>query len=340
MKSLVKLFLSIFVLFSFSSCSTKEDTEKWISVRDNRIPVYDKIIEVKIDPQVEIVSGIPFLVGRYLLLKDSNNFSYAIHVFDKNDFHFIKSILPKGHGPGEIFVISSSISPIEDSNEFFMLANNVQFFHINIDSALLVDKYEPEIVYKWGKKAKIYGSDYQFINDSIAITDIIEPTGKSGFRESIGRFNLNTGEIRKFDYTHPLTGDKKRIVVRASSEYNTCAELQMKRDLITLYDTNGNLKCNIYGPDWTGDASCHGKVFYHQACFVQDKLLATYVGKDFKECGLPDRIFVYDVQGNYLKTLDFEGHHFHSLQYDKSHNYLLLVTDDYELAYLPLEGLL
>lgn len=332
-------FSSLAILLTLTSCSSNDSQEIYTHERKNEINVYDKVVGIKIDPNSMVISGVPYVVGKYIVMQDSNNPTHYLHVFDKSDFHHIKAILPKGHGPGELANLSSFVTPIKNTNELYLLANNHKFMRINVDSAIAKVIYKPEILHNFGKKAKLYGTNYCFINDSIAITDLMEPTGNKGYNDYIGKFNIKTGEFQKFDYAHPK-GSRKRIYVAASADNNVCAELYDTRDLITLYDLEGNFKCNIYGPDWTGDDKTHGKVYFHEGYYIKDKLLAAYSGMKWGNDDYPRKIFVYDLSGNYIKTLDFGGHQINSFEYDEDNYRLILKTDEYELAYLPLDGIL
>lgn len=58
-----------------------------------------------------------------------------------------------------------------------------------------------------------------------------------------------TGETELIDYVHPAD-KKKRVAFAVSPRYNTLVECNRRFDLISLYNLDGELQCNVYGPNW------------------------------------------------------------------------------------------
>ena len=63
-----------------------------------------------------------------------------------------------------------------------------------------------------------------------------------------------TGKITQLKYTHPEI-EKKRVNIAVSIKNKTFVECYDHHDLMTIYDLEGNLKCNIYGSKWNNKTS-------------------------------------------------------------------------------------
>jgi hypothetical protein len=168
----------------------------------------------------------------------------------------------------------------------------------------------------------------------------IEPIGNSDFNEIVAKFNMNTGEITPMKYVHPEL--KKNVVALAvsleDSIYVTCSQ---KYDVMTICKLNGDLKYNIYGPNWNGgqrDKLHH----YSSVVFCNNKILASYSGRDWNtDEYIPTQIFVFTAAGDYIQTLE-TGYHIMNYCYDKANNRIImnLIEADIQFAYLDLDGLI
>lgn len=101
---------------------------------------------------------------------------------------------------------------------------------------------------------------------------------------------------------------------------------------------DGELRYNIYGPDWdggdTGRLHCFGKVM-----IGNDKIFVGYCGKDYDRESFPTKILVFDWEGNYFKTLDI-GYKIVGSCYDSSNNRIIMsLNDTIQFAYLDLDGI-
>ena len=335
------IFLSLLLTISWTCFSCNEDGHKIISKKykeENIVYVCpDSIHEIKLSINGNMPR--PYLIGDYLVIRDSNPIDYFFFVFDKKNMTYLGAFLPKGHGPGEICRTESNPVPSIDNPQcFFLLADNLKLLRVNIDSAITLTDYKPTQLFDWSNDKTKFPILKAFINKDEAIASIFEPTGNRGFNETIGKFNLQTGVMQKFDY-YPSGVERKKVSIITSTKHNICAEVYQNYNLITLYDLNGNPKCNIYGPNWKPDEE-DGKKHFSKAEIVGDKLLAGYSGKEIGPDHTPDRILVFDLDGNYIKSLHLSGQRIRDFCYDKEGNRLFVKTNDYILASLSLDGLL
>lgn len=333
--ALTLFIMNIIIIGCSTSISEKSQTRESEIIGN----VWNKVVEIPTNDSLEIASFIPQIVGQYLVTIDHKTRDKFLHIFNKNNFEYITSILPKGHGHNEVFKIDSKVIPIGNKNEFYIMADNLKFFKVNIESAIKDKDYQPERLFDWGQKAnKVFPNDCTLINDSTAIVSVIEPTGTSGFNQSIGKLYLKTGEIDKFDYHHPLA-THRRSTVTASAKQNVCFEFYRNRDLITMYNLDGKVICNITGPQWNGKDDSNQLSYFSEAIVAKDYVIVSYSGEDYAT-SMPKKFLVYDTHGKYIKTLDLNGHSVRRLCYDSSSNRLIFASDDYSLAYLSLDSFL
>lgn len=318
------------------SCATNTNTEKNVNRGNNSINVKDKVIEIPMD---EVLIGPIARLDTsddYLVIKDIKTYDMYVHLLDKNSLEYITSALPKGQGPGEITIIGH-ISLNEKDKELYISDHGKnKIFTYPLDSILNNEYYIPET--KIEMKESQFPSDYELINDTLAYARIIEPTGNSGHNELLAKWNMQTGETFKIPYSNPKV-DKKRITLAASKELNTLVECYHNLDLMTIMDLDGNLKHNIYGPNWNSrdETAIH---HFGDVLFRKDKIIASYSGGDrLTEEYLPTKIYVFDLNGNNLQTLDI-GYRISDICYDDEYDRLIMVFDDeIQFGYLDLEGI-
>jgi hypothetical protein len=148
------------------------------------------------------------------------------------------------------------------------------------------------------------------------------------------------------EYEHPGVKDEKHFSLAVSPEHGIYAVCYHHHDLITVCSFDGNLKYNIYGPKWNGSKSakisCFGSAF-----FCGDKLFAAYNGENTfvdrgkgMETSRPTRLIVFDINGNYLRTLETE-YSIWDYSCDRENNRIILSLDDaIQFACLELDGLI
>ena len=120
-----------------------------------------------------------------------------------------------------------------------------------------------------------------------------------------------------------------------SPRYNTLIECNRRYDLISLYNLDGELQCNVYGPNW--DKSGDGKEHFVDAAICGDKIVASYIGDDWNHNDGARVLHVFNIAGDYLKTLDI-GRRINDLCYDEENKRIIMNLDDeYQFAYLDLE---
>ncbi|MDR2119006.1 MAG: hypothetical protein LBP25_05695 [Tannerellaceae bacterium] len=114
-------------------------------------------------------------------------------------------------------------------------------------------------------------------------------------------------------------------------------------DLLTVCTLDGELKYNIYGPRWSDREVRSNRVaYYGQPAFAGDRIFVLYLGgdqyaADGQHSIYPTRFHVFDLEGNYMETLE-TGHEITGFVYDPDNNRILmsLEHEDLQFAYLDL----
>jgi hypothetical protein len=212
-----------------------------------------------------------------------------------------------------------------------------RIFAYSLDSVLANPSYMPEVKIKMNEK--LFPSKYHYINDTLSIGLIIEPIGKADFKQTVAKWNMNSGEINPMKYEHPDI-EKKRVSFAVSPENGIYVECYSYHDLMTICSLDSDLKYNIYGPDWNNRET--KKVHhYGEVVFCNDRIIAAYSGgNNLSEEYHPTRFLVFDINGDYIKTLE-TGYKISDYGYDKENNRIIMNLNEAEIqfAYLDLNGL-
>lgn len=319
------------------SCHGNSGTEKHQTRRNNVIQVQDQVKEIEFEDTYLSNFARIHTMDDYLIISDYKSFDNLIYLFDRNNFSLIANIAPRGQGPGEITNIGT-IGIDEKNRAFYVNDHGKQkIFSYPLDSVLTNPSYTPGV--KMNMNERQFPNRYVLLNDTLCIGQIIEPIGNYGFNQSIAKWNISTGEIIPMKYTHPEI-ERKRVCFAVSEENGIYVECYHHHDLFTICDMDGNLKQNIYGRKWDNKTS-NKQQYFGDVIIYNNRILASYSDgrENFKEVreDYPTQILVFDLTGNYIKTLDI-GYNILDLCYDDRNNRLIMQFDDtIQFGYLTLE---
>ncbi|WP_287619365.1 6-bladed beta-propeller [Parabacteroides sp.] len=336
MKKVIYLF---FLIASCWSCSSNSTAEKYQDKRDNIINVHNQIKEIVIEDVLINNYSWPQIIDEYIFITDYKTADEFIHILNKNNFRYITSTALRGQGPGEITRLGH-IAEDKENHKFYALDHGKRkIFSFDLDSVISDPAYLP--VEKMILSKEIFPSNYIYINDTLSIGVNTKPIGDNDFISLVGKINMKTGEIKPMNYMIHPNVKKKRIWFSISLEHGIYVECYMPHDLMTICDLDGNLKYNIYGPNW--DTEIHGKDYFGDVHFCNDKIVACYSGEQGFRDGkstYPTKFMLFDLDGNYLKTLE-TGYPIIRFCYDKDNNRIIMsLNDAMQFAYLDLGKLL
>lgn len=319
------------------SCTKSTDTEKYQDKRSNITDVKERVKEIEIeDVMIGSIARL-FLVDNYLIIDDNKSPDMLIHLFNRNNYKYITSAIPRGQGPGEVTNMGY-IGVNEKQKELYVSDHGkLKIFSYPLDSILKNPFYMPDTKKEINNVQ--FPGDYEFINDTLCFARIIEPTGNAGHNEIAAKWNMQTGEVKKIKYSNPKV-EKKRIALAVSIDYETLVECYNNHDLMTIMDLDGNLKYNVYGGNWNNrDAS--RLQHFGGVVFRGDKIIASYSGGNrLTEEYYSTKLLIFNIKGDYIKTLDI-GYRISDFCYDKQNDRLIFNFDDMiQFGYLEMNNLL
>lgn len=338
-KKIDRLIFTVIIFVFFIRCTYNSTTEKHYNYRDHIVNVHDRVKEIYIPEEDILIGSVTRLYSsdKYLIIVDHKSDMEQVLLFDKQTYKYLTSTAFRGQGPGEIANIGH-IGIDEKNRKIYVSDHGKQkIFGYDLDSIFQNPDYMPFVKLNMNKTQ--FPDSYQYINDTLCYARIIVPTGDYSFNEFAAKWNMQTGEMKPMNYSHPKV-EKRRITLDVSIEDNLYAEAFHNRDLITVLDLDGNLKFNIYGNNWRSREE-NELQHYGNVILCKNRIIASYSGGDrLTDEYFPTKLIVFDREGNHLKTLE-TNYRISDMCYDKDHNRIIMSLDDeIQFAYLDLDGLL
>ena len=338
------LLFCFFIFIVFSSCKNYSQKDIWQKERNNIINVHKHIVEI---PMEEVMIGASVkicLLDSVFIVGDGRGYDKLIHLFNKNTFKYLTSTTTLGQGPKEITQLGE-IVPNEKEGKFYVFDSGKQRIHsFDLDSLL----NNPNYVFTTKAKldGKIYPSFCHYMADTFSIVKLLDFSEGRGASETCGKWNMLTGKFVA-GYKHPIaqkgrlrTAAYEFVGSKKDSIYVMCSRFH---DLMIICNLDGSLKCNVYGPNWDEDMPKTRTYHYNMDVEIGgSKIFALYSGKELRppKEGYPTQILIFDIDGNYLKTLE-TGYQILKLCYDEEcHRLILFSYDDIQFGYLDLEGII
>jgi hypothetical protein len=324
-------FALLLFFITLIGCSVNKQ-EKYQTSRKNIQNIKEQIVVFETDSI--LIGQIPviYLAKEFLIVQDYKSLDKYIHIFDKFSFKHIASTALRGEGPDEITRIGHIVYDELGGNIYVSDHGKNKIFCYNLDSVIKYPDYKHYV--KTKMKDREFPSKYFYINDSLSYARIILPTGNSGFNEILAKWSYTTGKtIPLFNH---LKIEKRRVVFTVSPENDIYVECYFYHDLLTICDLDGNLKHNVYGPNWDENKSnktCH----FQDITVLDNNIIASYSGgKNFSKEDRADKLLVFNLNGDYVKTLDV-GYRISDMCYDKESKRLYFSFNDMiQFGYLEL----
>ncbi|MDR2231768.1 MAG: 6-bladed beta-propeller [Tannerella sp.] len=329
--------LCLLIVILLSSCLKQTDQIKRFNVNQNIFNVQERVKEIRMEDVLIHAQCALFLAEDYLIIGDYNSTQKQAYIFNKENFEYLMSFADRGPGPREITSMGQIVYNTTNRKLYISDHGKECIYSYDIDSVLTDSQYSPTVKMKMNNL--LFPDKYQYINDTLSMGKVIARLGNSEFNVHVGKWNMNTGEIKLMQYEHPGI-IKKRISFAASVENGIYVECYSNYDLMTICNMNGELICNIYGQRWN---NFNTKImhFFDKVEFCNDKIIASYSGGDYySDEYYPTKFTVFDTEGNYIKTLE-TGYKIVDFCIDKTYNRILMTLDsEMQFAYLDLDGIL
>lgn len=114
----------------------------------------------------------------------------CVHLFDRKNYQYVKSVIDIGIGPEEITRMGH-IGIDKKRGRFYLSDFGKQkIFSYCIDSLLANDSYVGEE--KTLMDINSFPADYEYINDTLCIARVINPVGTHDYVPRVSRWNMQT----------------------------------------------------------------------------------------------------------------------------------------------------
>lgn len=325
------------VLFVLIGCSRNLGVEKFQDHDSNIVDVKNRVEEIVIDTPIIGAWSRLFIVDDYLLISDHQSQDKLISIFDKQTFSYLGGVGKSGEGPDEITTIGVII-PDEEHRRFYVPDHGkLKILSYSLDSIFEDAFYKPTV--KVNLRKSQFPDRVVYVNDTLSFARTIVTEENTYFQQSLVKWNMLTGEMKLLVKGHPEI-ERKRSLFAVSLEHDLIVDCYTHHDLLTIHDLEGNLRCNVYGSNWDNKTS-NDMIYYDAVVIGKDKIIASYAGgANWSDEGMPTCFQIYDLDGNYIKTLKI-GRKIYNFCYDQEYNRLIMaLNDEIQFAYLALDGLL
>ena len=325
---------AIIILLIFISGCSVNSTDKYINDRSNIINIREKLKFIHTDLIVGPNAKL-YATDDYIIITDPNSMDNLINFLRADDYSFLCERVKRGRGPRELTRMGDIAVALDGHSFLVPDFGKHAIFRYDIKYLIEDDSYS----YNPSKICDLPKSQFPSTLKAIATVNfmgtIIEPVGTGHFNQTVGIWNIENKEIRTIYSGHSKLS-ACRVCYDLSTEYSIVAIAHHHHDLMSITDIEGNLKYNIYGPKWNSSSS-NKEYHYGDVVVCNDMIMASYSGgKNDDEGRAIHQIIVYDLNGNYVKTLDiglpFQNFCFNS----KNDSLIFILNDEKQFAYIKL----
>ncbi|MDE6859004.1 MAG: TolB-like 6-bladed beta-propeller domain-containing protein [Duncaniella sp.] len=289
------------------------------------------------DISIGAVSDIKSANG-IVFISNSQSIDSLIAIFDSQTLSWKGNIAKVGPGPDEITVPGEVVYDDKRNELLVFDYGQLKVKAFNVDSALNQEYYSPRIIQTIQQGT--FPDRYAMVNDSLGFARMISlpknPRERRGYEQTLCKYNLKTGEMKEIPDSGRMAGLKTLFGINADCK--RLVECGINNDLLTIYDFEGNKLRTIPGPEYKNDGIDKKKIYFRQIVVTPELILASYSGSDDDKTNYYGRtVQVYDIDGNYIKTLD-SGKLISHMNYDKNTGRLLMIFNDpdIQLGYVDL----
>lgn len=330
--------LLILLCLAISACNsnTQGVTERHEGKRDNVTEVSCMIsIDSKL-PEMHAITAL-HMIGDTLILRDTKARNLVFTAYNIRLDSVIGQFGKFGNGPGEIANFGAVFYDPITQNLYGANANQGKIVGFHLPEAIGNANYDSfekcRMDFQNGNNAIL---SPHFINDSTIICNVYIPDKEThGIISRIGKLNLLECKVDIIDSTKVLA--KSRCLTVVAPDKNKIFSFDRNHDIIKIYNLEGKPLSYIYGPDFEEEPP-RGKRYFSDAVICGDKILVTYSGE--KSRNSEKNILIFDLDGNYLKTLKLP-YSIIDLAYHPGTDRLYLNTDgETQFGYINLQEVL
>lgn len=239
-----------------------------------------------------------YVYGDRLYIVDTKSNDMILYVFDAKSGRYLGSALKHGPSPNEISSPGAlGVDAVTGNAIMFDYGQN-RIVSFNVDSVLSDISHGLSTLRSLDMSG--FPASYVYVNDSIGYGRFIIPDGKNSYSQTICQYNVSTGDVKKIKPSEAI-GEGNRSSVAVSPDGKMIVEACRTQDLIVVRDMEGNPLKEIKGISFDPVAD-KSMSFFTGAVVTDSHIFAAYSGRKADEGFYGDKILVFDLDGNYVKT--------------------------------------
>ena len=321
------------VMLSAFSCHTNNCKEQW---QDERNMIEEAKI-VSIDdslPPMHAFTHI-FIYGDTMIFHDYKSTDRQFLGYDLDEGKCLGWFGIFGNGPGEIANFGTCFFDPYKRIFYGMDGNQWNISGFELDKAL------KDSTYRAFTKASMAALELRvpvqsvfFHNDSTILCHLYEMNENwTKSVQRLGRLDIETGKTEIIEEFLPE--EDARFGMDISFEDSLVWVTHHTNDRIDLLNLDGKLIKTIYGPDYH-NPRLHMIYYFYDPVFCGDKICVVYHGKYDPTFSFGRDILMFDLEGNYLKTLRCEMPITDIAYHEKTDRLYVCTNGDPQFGYIQL----
>jgi hypothetical protein len=345
-------FLLIILLLCGCGKSKSPQAEVYQRKRQNIIKI-DKNAIIDINTEIAYGNTEFFSIDNYIIFREAiPSYKHAFHLYDKKSYKYITSAGILGKGPGEV-TRPGKIAINHFTKDIWVSDYGKKvIWRFPLDSVLSNSNYLPKEKLPFNED--LFMVDPFFVDDSTIIGRAAKIIDYNSFEMLTAKLNIKTNTTTPFGYQHPVVKGKhfSTSIFGLSLNDSIYVVAHFNVDFLSICNLDGNIVKNIYGPMWAESSrDTEGRIsfFCSNIHIYKNQILIPYIGgksiiydiNKQPRGNSPSVFLVFDLNGNYIKTIDI-GYKFSFSYIDQENGRLIICFHDREstLGYINLESIL
>ena len=324
---------AVLLLLTVPACSSGNDREVWQDERD----IIEETTIVSMDDSLPPMHAFTsfYIIGDTLLFHDFYSTDRQFFGYNLNNGESLGWFGIYGSGPGEI---ANFGAPFIDKRNKVLYGLNCNLWSI---MGFELDKAFNDSSYRAFTKTDMSDLELRvpivksfFTNDSTVLCQMYDMNENWTCSTSrIGRLDLETGRTVIIDDYVPEPDTRFGMALSVKDSL-ICATYHTN-DQINLFNLDGKLIKTIYGPDYH-NPRLHKVYYFYEPEFCGDKICVVYHGKFDPTFSVGHDILMFDLEGNYLKTLRCEMPITCLAYHEKTNRLYVYTNGDPQFGYIQL----
>ncbi|MBD5324174.1 MAG: hypothetical protein HDS02_04965 [Bacteroides sp.] len=284
-------------------------------------------------PDLNALSYI-YIIGDTLIINDWKSIEKQYYAYNLTNNTGLGWFGKSGGGPGELVKYMGGTFDKVNKIIYGVDFGPMEIKKIDIQKALSDSTYGAETVRRIDPGKEGYFTSGYYLNDSVIYTSWVLPDSiRHTMHTLIVRYNPMTGNVDAIE--RPDENNMKNSFMIYNTDSACFVTFCRFYDLMRLYDSKGNLRKNIYGPDYKNESDGRTAYFFGAEIDRNNNIYAIYCGKDYGQYK-PQDIIVMNSDGEYLKTIHFDYYLWNIAYHMPTHRLYFSMDGEPQFGYINL----